>query len=75
MDYVAFSFSLLSCMFYVVLTLQKLILVYVICKDSMADIEELDNLEEFENLTNCSVDETDELHQQIELKVGMNLMR
>ena len=37
----------------------------------MADIEDLNNLEEFEDLTNYSDDENDKLHQQIELKVGM----
>jgi len=37
----------------------------------MTDIEELDNLEEVEDLTNCLVDESDELHQQIEPKVGI----
>jgi len=37
----------------------------------VAYIEDLDNLEEVEDLTNCSVDENDELDQQIEPKVGM----
>ena len=37
----------------------------------MADIEDLNNLEEFEDLTNCSIDGNYELHQQIEPKVGM----
>ena len=40
-------------------------------KDSIADIEALNNLEKVEDLSNCSGDENNELHQQIKPKVGM----
>ena len=46
---------------YVVLTLQKLILSCVMCKDNMADFEDLDNSKEVEDMTNCSVDENDDM--------------
>ena len=41
----------------------------------MADIKDLKILEEVEDLTNCFIDENDELDQQIELKLGWNLMK
>ena len=41
------------------------------CKDNMTNIKDLDNLEEVEDLSNCSGDENNELHQQIEPKVGV----
>ena len=66
---------LFTMLVYVILTLQKLIFSYVICKDSITYTECLDNLEEVEYLSNCSVDENEDLHQQIEPKIGMKFDR